>query len=273
MKRILAAAFVAGILGGIMITPVQYLTTLPLLHEAERLEQARAAADQTASRDIQPGAMQAILIHAPHTPQMGGVAILPVHGNHDLRSHDHGNLLISGDHDHAAHGLMPTGGVGRLLLTVAFNILVGAGFALFLAAAYALHGKPMSGRRGVLWGLAGFAVFSLAPGMGLAPELPGMSAGGLLARQLWWLMAAAGAAGGLWLLVFGSRRWMLPLGVAVIALPHLIGAPGAGGFAIAGPGEPGAHFAAHFAVNALGTALLFWVFLGWLSGHFYRRFA
>ncbi len=40
---------------------------------------------------------------------------------------------------------------------------------------------------GLLWGLAGFVVFVLAPNFGLPPELPGMQAGDLMQRQIWWL--------------------------------------------------------------------------------------
>ena len=37
-------------------------------------------------------------------------------------------------------------------------------------------------RAGLLWGFAGFAVFTLAPGLGLPPELPAMPAAELLPR-------------------------------------------------------------------------------------------
>jgi adenosylcobinamide kinase/adenosylcobinamide-phosphate guanylyltransferase len=49
----------------------------------------------------------------------------------------------------------------------------------------------------MFWGLAGFAVFTLAPGLGLPPELPAMPAADLLARQVWWIGTAAATAIGL----------------------------------------------------------------------------
>ena len=51
-----------------------------------------------------------------------------------------------------------------------------------------------------MWGLAGFAVFTIAPGLGLPPELPGVPAAPLLSRQIWWVtavLATAAACSGL----------------------------------------------------------------------------
>ena len=50
--------------------------------------------------------------------------------------------------------------------------------------------------------MAGFAVFMLAPSLGLPPELPGMPAAELGPRQVWWLLTAAATAAGLALLAF-----------------------------------------------------------------------
>ena len=60
-------------------------------------------------------------------------------------------------------------------------------------------------RQGLLWGLAGFAVFTLAPSLGLPPELPGHAGG--RARPAPGLVAAhrAATAGGLALLAFRAE--------------------------------------------------------------------
>ena len=50
-----------------------------------------------------------------------------------------------------------------------------------------LTGCRSRARNGLLWGLAGFLAVNLAPAAGLSPELPGMPAGDLLARQVWWV--------------------------------------------------------------------------------------
>ncbi len=163
----------------------------------------------------------------------------------------------------------PGDGIERTLYTSLGNIIIGVGFALLLVACFALHGREIDGRRGVIWGLAGFAVFSLAPALGLPPEVPGGMAAELATRQQWWLAAAAATALGLALMVFG-RGWILPvLGIIAIAAPHLIGAPHPDKTGGAAPAE----LAGHFVAASLVTAAVFWAVLGWLSGTFYRRFA
>ena len=60
----------------------------------------------------------------------------------------------------------------------------------------------------MFWGLAGFAVFMLAPVLGLPPELPGMPAAPLLPRQVVVAATVVATAGGLALLVFrASPLW------------------------------------------------------------------
>ena len=83
----------------------------------------------------------------------------------------------------------------RNAYTAAANVLTAIGFALLLAAIFALRsantGNSVSWHQGLMWGLAGFAVFTIAPGLGLPPELPGVPAAPLLSRQIWWVLAAA----------------------------------------------------------------------------------
>jgi predicted cobalt transporter CbtA len=47
----------------------------------------------------------------------------------------------------------------------------------------ARSGHDLDARRGLLWGLGGFAALHLAPAVGLPPELPGMASADLAARQ------------------------------------------------------------------------------------------
>jgi cobalt transporter subunit CbtA len=173
-------------------------------------------------------------------------------------------------HDPAAAAWEPENGVERTLYTVAADLLAAIGFALLLAAGMSLRGGVMTWRDGLLWGLAGFAVFTLAPGLGLPPEIPGMAAAPLAARQLWWLATALATGAGLALLAFTRNASYSALAVLLIILPHLYGAP-----------EPAAHAAdaapaalAHrFVVAATVASLLFWTVLGAATGYFYRRFA
>jgi cobalt transporter subunit CbtA len=107
---------------------------------------------------------------------------------------------------------------------VLFTCLGACGFALLLVGCYALR-RDVNWRKGLLWGLAGFASFSLGPALGLPPELPGAHAADLLARQAWWIATAVATATGLACVVLPKSIPLKLLGVVLVALPHLIGAP------------------------------------------------
>jgi cobalt transporter subunit CbtA len=169
---------------------------------------------------------------------------------------------------HEAAEWKPEDGVERTLYTVAADLMAAIGFALLLAAGLALSGAATGWRQGVLWGLAGFASFTLAPGLGLPPELPGSDAGPLVARQLWWLVTAAMTGGALALLAFRRRPAYLALAALLLVLPHLYGAPAGEGAADAAP----AALTHQFVVAATLTSLLFWLALGATTAYFYRRF-
>jgi cobalt transporter subunit CbtA len=124
-------------------------------------------------------------------------------------------------------------------------------------------------RKGLWWGLAAFATFTLAPGLGLPPEVPGTSAGPLLDRQIWWVATAVATGGGLAAIFLGRRAAWVVGGVVLIALPHLVGAPQP-----AVPGSAAPESLAHlFIAAAVATSLLFWLVLGSLTGFFYQRMA
>lgn len=163
----------------------------------------------------------------------------------------------------------PPGAVERVVFTLATNILLGIGFCLILAACFTFHGGPVTGKVGLMWGMAGFAVFTLAPGLGLPPELPGTASADLAARQGWWALAVACTALGLWLLVFRASVGAKLGGIAVLLLPHMIGAPHPHELSHAVPAE----LAARFAAASIVVSAVFWAVSGWLSGAAYRRFA
>ena len=156
----------------------------------------------------------------------------------------------------------------RTLLTLAANVLLGVGFGLFLAGAYLFHGGRVGLLRGFLWGLGGFAVFQLAPALGLPPALPGSPEAEVTARQVWWVGTVTASAVGLALVVLSRRNLLRGVGVVVILLPHLIGAPHL---------EPGVttplppELISRFILASLATTGLFWVFLGGLSGWLHSR--
>ncbi|NHC50940.1 CbtA family protein [Pseudomonas sp. AU8050] len=169
-------------------------------------------------------------------------------------------------HSHDAQAWEPEDGLQRVLSTTGGNLVVAVGFALMLAGLYTLR-APTRTAQGLLWGLAGYATFVLAPTLGLPPELPGTAAADLTLRQTWWIGTAASTAAGLALIVFG-RNWLLKgLGLAILAVPHVIGAP-----------QPEAHsmlapeaLEAQFKIASQLTNVAFWLALGLISAWLFRR--
>lgn len=170
-------------------------------------------------------------------------------------------------HDHDGGGWKPAEGLERIAFTALGDILTAIGFALLLSGAYVLSGRGVAWREGVLWGLAGFAALSLAPSLGLPPELPGMPATALGPRQTWWIATAALTAAGLALLVLHRRPWSAALAVLLIAAPHLWGAPAPSSAASAVPDS----LWRSFVIAATATNLLSWLLLGALTGYLHRR--
>ncbi len=161
----------------------------------------------------------------------------------------------------------PSDGVERSAYTVLVDILTAVGFGLLLTAGYALRGAA-DWRRGILWGLAGFAVFHLAPAAGLPPEIPGAMAADLGERQVWWILTVVLTAGGLAVIAFAPHPALKVLGAVLIVVPHIIGAP-----------QPEAHgglapadLARNFIYASLVSNGVFWIVLGGLTGFFFNRF-
>ena len=73
-------------------------------------------------------------------------------------------------------GWSPQDGFERTAFTFVANVITAIGFALLLIAVSELAGGIVDWRHGVFWGFAAFTVFTLAPGLGLPPELPAMPA-------------------------------------------------------------------------------------------------
>lgn len=240
-RQIFAAAIAAGIASGVAVSLIHEVTTTPIIHQAEEYE--------AASGDV--------TVHVARPMPRSGDSrewVWRVAESHDR-----------GDHDAWA----PEDGLERSLFTAGTNIVLGVGFALLLCACYAIRGQEVTPRQGVVWGLAGFAAFTLSPALGLPPEVPGVMAADLEDRQLWWIFAAVSAAVGLALMVFAGRVALIALGALLIALPHIVGAPQPDAFG--GPVPP--EIAGHFAAASIVTSAIFWAMLGWFSGYFFNRLA
>ena len=241
-RNIVVVAAIAGIVAGIGMTIAQQLVTVPMILKAEAFE-GQSATDETT------GGRAAGEAGHDHGAQPGAHA-------HDNHAHDHGD------------GWAPADGIERTAFTLLANVVTGVGFALLLVAASELFGGLAGWRQGVFWGLAGFVIFTLAPGLGLAPELPAMPAAELGARQLWWAGTVVSTALALWLLFYVKSLPATVLAFVLLIAPHVIGAP-----------QPANHESPipdnlhhNFVVAVVMTTLVFWGLLGGLAGYARERF-
>ncbi len=237
IARILLVAIAAGMIAGAFATIAQAVRVQPLILEAETYENAApakaAGADKTTT-------------HA--------------HDNTEAAGHSHG------DGDQWA----PEDGFQRIAYTFLSNILLGIGFSLVLTAAIIMAGADMSLKTGIFWGLAGFLVFTISPAISLPPEMPGMVASDITGRQIWWVATVICAAIGLALIVFNKSTVFKILGLGVIALPHIIGAPHIDLHAQSS--NVPAELAVQFVMATLLSTGLFWVVLGASVGSLLQRF-
>lgn len=205
-RRLFICALFVGVLTGLFDSAVQRWQVVPLIVAAEVFEAA-------------------------------GEPVAPA------QEHAHANDAA---HSHATEAWEPQAGFERTAYTVLANVLNATGLALLLLPLMALlnrqrggqsitlqkgYGQPV--RHGLLWGAAAWICLFAMPAAGLPPELPGMQAAPLQARQWWWALTVACAAGGLAMLCLVRAKWRV-LGLALLVLPFAIGAPQHQGSAFAG---------------------------------------
>lgn len=231
-SRVLMTALAAGVVAGVFLFAAHMVKTTPLILHAEVYENAAPAetahATTPATEDTAPAA------EAKAEPEEWG----------------------------------PDDGFERSAYTLLADLLAAIGFAFLLVGAITMSGRDIGWRSGLVWGLCGYAAFFVNPSFGLAPELPGMQAAELQARQIWWIGTAIATAGGLALIFFGQKRALTAIGALLIVLPHLIGAPAHE----IRPGGVPAELAAEFAIATSVITGLFWLLLGGMTGYFYKKF-
>ncbi|MFM8746527.1 MAG: CbtA family protein [Aestuariivirga sp.] len=197
------------------------------------------------------GLIMGAILHVRLTP-----LILKAEGfeaRQSVATHDHGN---GGAHEH--DGWRPADGWQRSLATTLTTVMTGAAFAAVLAGISLLSGIAITRRNGMVWGLCGFLAVTIAPAAGLPPVLPGMAAGDLWLQQLWWVSTVALTAAGIFLLVSRRQAWAVALALALIALPHALGAPSG----IHAESTVPAELAARFAANTIAANAVFWLLIG-----------
>ena len=236
LMRLLSSGLAAGLLAGFCVAGIQSVTTTPLILKAEVYEKA-AAGHHHAN------------LNRPPLHVASGAPVVFAHETAAPAPSD------------------PDDTLKRTALTATATIGAAVGFALMLLAIMLASDVPITAATATLWGAAGFVVTGLAPGLGLAPELPGSVAADLAARQIWWITTASLTGLGLW----SIWRWRTigPVfgGIALIAIPHIWGAPHPAQFASTVPAE----LASHFTSSSLAVHAILWALTGVLAGSFWDR--
>ncbi|TGQ50802.1 cobalt transporter [Mesorhizobium sp. M1C.F.Ca.ET.193.01.1.1] len=248
-RNVVFVAAIAGLVAGVALACMQAYATVPLILKAEVYEKAGDGHHHDHATGANNNAMSSA---APADNAMSSAAPAPAEAAAPVED----------------EGWAPADGFERFAFNVVANIVTGIGFALILVAVSEFAGGIGNWRQGVFWGLAGFAVFTLAPGLGLPPELPAMPAAELLPRQVWWFSTVAATATGLGLIAFRRSLPLAILGVALIVAPHIVGAPQPDSFETAIP--EGLHH--QFVVAVTLTDLVFWLVLGVVVGVVRGRF-
>ena len=187
-RQIIFYALLAGLLSGLLLTIVQFWQVIPIIQSAERFESKIVS----------------------------------------ISTHEHA-AIDKAVHEHPVGAWKPAEGVERTSFTLLSNVLSGIGFALVLMVVIVFSRKTKNEVKldwwhGLLWGIAGYIVFFIAPSFGVPPGIPGAIAAPLEERQLWWLIAVVFTAAGLATAFFGKSLWRWTA-VGLLAVPFLIGAP------------------------------------------------
>ncbi len=236
MTKLLSSALFAGIAGGLIVALLHIFVLSPIIIEAEEYESGNKY-------------------------HFAGVLEGADSGHHaSMEEANDGHHHEADEESWAARSLRT--GLSSVLTTLGYAFMLIAGFAIAERG-----GITVTARSGVLWGLGGFTAFHLATGFGLPPELPGSSAAILEQRQFWWLGTAIATIFGLASLAFGKNWLHWGLGIVLIALPHIIGAPHPHSFGGVVPPE----LQGEFVTLSLGVAAVGWATLGLLAGFMWHR--
>jgi cobalt transporter subunit CbtA len=242
LNRIVLVALLAGSIAGLAASALQQALVVPLIVLAERYETDVAE----------------LAVHSNRAPAEGAAAATSVPSASAAPAHVHQAINEPrGPFD-----------LGPALLTAVSTVGVSIGYTLMMLALLQAAGDRVIAPTTLAWAAGGFAITSLAPSLGLAPELPGSAVADLTLRQLWWAGTALATAGGLWLLLRHRTVPLMAAGAVLLALPHVIGAPQpAAAFSYTVPSE----LAAAFAARSIGIQAALWLAIGLLSSYFWAR--
>ena len=239
-QRLIWVSFFVALVLGIVQTGIQHLQAVPIILAAEAYE------SQKAEPPVAPTAA----------------------GGHE------------GHGDHAeAEAWAPADGFERLGWMFVANSLYAFSMALLVFAVMGvaiwrgttLQALPLA----LVTAAAGWLVFHLWPSLGLHAEIPGMDAARLGSRQGWWTLAAASAAGACAVAAGLRSPWRWLMAAALLAFPHLVGAPDIAGDPLAGfEGEAQAtlrDLGRQFVWATTWVSLSFWLCMGLAAGWAFPR--
>ena len=188
-RQIVFYGFCIGVCAGLILTLVQQFQVVPIIKAAETYE---------------------------NSDSVGSAFVSEAGHNH---AHSHGDSWA------------PETPFERMVSTSLSNILTATGLSLITLALMLgsrflpnRQATQVSWKQGLLWALAGYITFWLAPALGLPPEIPLQNAAPLEERQVWWVLTAICTALGLGIAVFTDLPWRL-VALLPLVVPHLVGAP------------------------------------------------
>jgi len=230
MYRIFAAAMAAGLLAAVLISLVEVYTTTPMILAAEALEVGAPVIHDT----LQPDKI------------------------------DPGNV----SHAHDPNAWAPENGLERFLYTLLANAVTGISFSLMLVVGLTYGERKVDHVKGLLLALCGFTAFTLAPVLGLPPELPAMPTVDLQDRQVWWALTVGCTMAALYCIFVGTSEPLKLVGLALLIVPHVVGAP----HPASDVSQVPATLAARFAAASIVVSALFWFIIGLSSPIFFNHF-
>jgi cobalt transporter subunit CbtA len=181
-----------------------------------------------------------------------------VHG-HGGEAHSHGDTTWS-----------PTNGLERTAYTTLTAVISAVGFGLLMIGVALTLKIPFNQKNAWIWGLCGFAAVSLAPAIGLPPELPGMPSAAFNSRMFWWggtvMMTGMGLAS-LYYVYIGKSAWSPA--TTFLLWPHIFPAPQTTSETAS---HLPAHLAAQFVTASLSANLVMWLVLSIALGFALKKF-
>ena len=243
-RNIILIALIVAVISGTVLSILQAFTTVPIIYNAEQYE-----------------------VPEPEKEATPATAMTP-----DTHSHNH---------DYAStKEWAPADGAERITYTFFADILIAFGHSLLLTSFMALmflrFKRPtIDLKTGLVVGLGGYLSFYTATIVGLSPEIPGMIAADLHARQIWWTLTVVATVIGLSTLYLASGV-SKAIGLILIAIPHIIGAPHpeVTGFLNQDPTAISVlkQLEHTFLISTVWINLVYWLILGATSGIFTHKF-